>query len=77
MKVIIDDLYKNRSARIYTKVAPTIRAERQGLKVMSCKEFGKLVSEKYSRMHDISRRIYMLWTENARQYTLCKEETKN
>ena len=58
MKIIIDDLYKNRSARIYTKVAPTIRAERQGLKVMGCKEFGKLVSEKYSRMHDISRRIY-------------------
>ena len=58
MKIIIDDLYKNRPVRFYTKVAPAIRAERQGLKVMSCKEFGKLVSEKYSRMHDISRRIY-------------------
>ena len=58
MKIIIDDLYKNRPMRIYTDTAQAIRAERQGLKVMSCREFGKLVSEKYSRMHDISRRIY-------------------
>lgn len=58
IKIIIDDLYKNRPTRIYADFAPALRAERQGLKVMHCKEFGKLVSEKYQRMHDISRRIY-------------------
>ena len=32
--------------------------ERQGLDVMKCKEFGKLVSDKFKRMHEQSRRIY-------------------
>ena len=58
MFIIIDDLYKNRPIRFYTEYAPSIRAERNGLKVMMCKEFGKLVSEKYSKMHEQARRIY-------------------
>lgn len=34
MIAIIDDTYKNRPVRIYTEYAPTLRAERDGLKVV-------------------------------------------
>lgn len=33
MPKIVDDFYKNREPREYTEVAPTLRADRQGLKV--------------------------------------------
>ena len=36
--IIIDDLYKNRELKSYTDTAPTIRAERQGLKVVEPSE---------------------------------------
>lgn len=31
---VIEDFYKNRNLRVYEEIAPTIRAEREGLKVM-------------------------------------------
>ena len=37
-EAIVDDLYKNRNARVYDSVSPTIRADRQGLKVVCVKE---------------------------------------
>lgn len=58
MKVIVDDLYKNRPLRIYRDVAPTLRSERQGLKVIECKEYGSLRGGKWDKMHEISRRVY-------------------
>jgi len=33
-KVIVEDFYKNREPRVYDETAPTIRAEREGLKVI-------------------------------------------
>lgn len=33
-KMIVDDLYNNRELRVYKETAPTMRAEREGLKVM-------------------------------------------
>lgn len=33
-KMIVDDIYNNRNARVYKETAPTIRAEREGLKVV-------------------------------------------
>ena len=38
LEAIVDDLYKNRNARVYDTVSPTIRADRQGLKVVCVKE---------------------------------------
>lgn len=32
---VIEDFYKNRNLRVYEKIAPTIRAEREGLKVVN------------------------------------------
>ena len=40
-KAIVDDLYKNRNVRVYATVSPTIRADRQGLKVVCVKEATK------------------------------------
>ena len=40
-EAIVDDLYKNRNARVYDSVSPTIRADRQGLKVVCVKEATK------------------------------------
>lgn len=40
-KAIVDDLYKNRNVRVYDTVSPTIRADRQGLKVVCVKEATK------------------------------------
>ena len=40
-KAIVDDLYKNRNARVYDSVSPTIRAGGQGLKVVCVKEATK------------------------------------
>lgn len=37
-KFIVDDIYKDRDARIYNQVAPTLRAEREGLKVVEVME---------------------------------------
>lgn len=39
--MVIDDLYKNRSVRIYKDYSPSIRAERSGLKVLSCAMRGR------------------------------------
>lgn len=58
IKIIIDDLYNNRPVRFYTEYAPSIRAERSGLKVMMCKEFGRLTGAKYDKMYEQSKRIY-------------------
>ena len=33
-RIIVDDMYKNRDARFYENVAPTLRSERSGLKVI-------------------------------------------
>lgn len=38
-KVLIDDTYVNRPKRIYINFSPTIRAERNGLKIIT-KEVG-------------------------------------
>ena len=40
-KAIVDDLYKNRNVRVNDTVSPTIRADRQGLKVVCVKEATK------------------------------------
>ena len=40
-KAIVDDLYRSRNARVYDSVSPTIRADRQGLKVVCVKEATK------------------------------------
>ena len=32
---VIEDFYKNRDLRVYEEIAPTIRAEREGLKVVN------------------------------------------
>ena len=42
-KVIIDDLYNSRDARVYGEYSPTLRCERQGLKVMEEKRIAKVV----------------------------------
>jgi len=39
---IIEDFYANRPARVYEEVAPTIRAEREGLKVIDLNRNGGL-----------------------------------
>ena len=33
--IIIDDLYEGRDIRVYTEYAPSLRSERQGLKVLN------------------------------------------
>ena len=58
MVIVIDDLYKNRAPRFYINIAPSLRAERQGLKVMKCNELGKLTGGKWDNMYDQSRRVY-------------------
>lgn len=32
--IIVDDLYSNREPRVYDTIAPTLRSERNGLKVV-------------------------------------------
>lgn len=76
LKIIIDDLYKNRHVRFYTEYAPSIRAERNGLKVMMCKEFGRLTGAKYDKMYEQSKRIYIAPMVYHPQFILCKEEIR-
>jgi hypothetical protein len=39
--IIIEDFYKNRPTRIYEDYSPSLRSERQGLKVLQKKEVSK------------------------------------
>lgn len=43
---IIDDIYNNREPRVYNEYSPTLRAERQGLKVVEKKGGGQNVRPK-------------------------------
>ena len=61
---IIEDFYKNREPRVYDETAPTIRAEREGLKVIEKKTIavGGIytdVSERFQRgiLKDLNRTI--------------------
>lgn len=50
--VIIDDIYNNRDERIYTEFSPTIRSERQGLKVNDTYKIRKLTPRECFRLMD-------------------------
>lgn len=49
---IIDDTYKNRNARVYNNIAPTIRSEREGLKVDNNYRIRKLTPRECFRLMD-------------------------
>ena len=44
--VIIEDFYKNRSLRLYDEYAPSLRSERNGLKVIKKKDFVEMDKKK-------------------------------
>lgn len=48
--VIIEDFYKSRGNRLYDKYAPTLRAERNGLKVM-CASRGRIIQNDSLRVN--------------------------
>lgn len=51
---IVDDMYKNRPARLYSKNAPTLRADRHGLKVMNGFRIRKLTPKECWRLMGFS-----------------------
>lgn len=50
--VIIDDIYNNREERVFTEYSPTIRSERQGLKVNDTFKIRKLTPRECFRLMD-------------------------
>ncbi len=51
---IIDDCYNSRDVRIFNKISPTLRANRQGLKVLENKVIRKLTPLEYWRLMGFS-----------------------
>ena len=51
---IIDDLYENRPSRVYEETSPTLRADRQGLKVLNNLRIRKLSPREVWRLMGIS-----------------------
>lgn len=58
-KIIIDDLYKNREIRTYDEYSPSLRAERQGLKVADKPSLVGGIGEKnFGKQYRQGNRIY-------------------
>lgn len=65
---IIDDIYNNREERIYKEFSPTIRSERQGLKVDEKYRIRKLTPRECFRLMDFPDTFYFSVVSDSQAY---------
>lgn len=77
MNVIIEDFYKSRNIREYRKYAPTLRADRSGLKVIHNIEKGDCMENKEGLYIEISPelKVYAVWYPKEECYVAIRKLT--